>query len=107
MARQSVYREFMAVLRKRWKTEHPFICPLTKARGLMPKASTFYAGIAKPSGMHVFLYFQHSSKSWKVGQFTVNVVLAADELNPKSWGHAERTGDKFEEDLIASAIWWG
>lgn len=83
MAEKSIFREFIATLRKRWKNEHPSICPLTEACGRLPKASTFYAGVSRFSRQHVYLYFQHSSKAWNVGRFTINVVLSLDEQNPE------------------------
>jgi hypothetical protein len=83
MTRKSIFRDFIAALRKRWKTEYPFIRSIDEARGMLPKASTFYAGVIKDTGIHVFLNFQHSCKSWEVGQFTINVVLSSDEYNPK------------------------
>jgi hypothetical protein len=48
MAGPSVFRAFLAALRERWATTHPFIRPLSERRGSMPKASTFYAGVAPP-----------------------------------------------------------
>lgn len=55
--------------------------PLNELRGNLAKASTFYAGKIEESGLHVFLNFQHSDKSWEVGRFTINIVLSADEQN--------------------------
>ena len=82
MAEKSVFREFIAALKKRWKEEVPFIRPVSETLGQLPKASTFYAGTSSRSGQHVYLYFQHSSKPWQVGQFTINVVLATHASNP-------------------------
>lgn len=45
----------------------------------MPKSSTFYLRLgAVPEGVapHLFLALQHSSKSWSVGHFTVNVIVS-------------------------------
>ena len=56
-------------------------------------ASTFYAGIAKASGFHIYLSFQHSSKAWEVGRFTLNVILANDAERPNSSGIADRAKD--------------
>lgn len=53
---------------------------------LMPKASTFYAGVSESSGSHIFFNFQHSSKSWEVGQFTINVIVSSSE-KPKRLRH--------------------
>jgi hypothetical protein len=82
MAKPSAFRDFIAVLRKHWRTDCPFILQPEAGCGSLPKASTFYAGIARPDQMHVYLYFQHSSKSWEVGQFTINVVFSKDEKPP-------------------------
>jgi hypothetical protein len=93
MAKPSVFRDFITALRKHWQTRYPSVRPLTEARGTLPKASSFYAGVASPWGVHVYLYFQHSPKAWQVGQFTVNVVLASDEHNPSHWGSATNAND--------------
>jgi hypothetical protein len=85
MAEKSIFREFISTLRKKWKNEQASIRPLMEARGRLPKASTFYAGVSRFSGQHVYLYFQHSNKAWEVGRFTVNFVLSMDEQNPQ-WG---------------------
>jgi hypothetical protein len=100
MAKKSIYRDFIAALRKHWRAEFPFIRQCDEGCGSMPKASTFYAGITRPSGMHVFLYFQHNSKSWKVGQFTINVILSKDKRSPRHWGPSERADD-------GSGLWEG
>jgi hypothetical protein len=85
MANKSIFRAFIADLRKRWKKELPSIQPLTEARENLPKASSFYAGVIRDTGMHVLLNFQHSNKSWSVGEFTINVVLTMDEHHPKMY----------------------
>jgi hypothetical protein len=95
MAEKSIFREFIAILRKEWKEEHSSIRPLTEARGNLPKASTFYAGVTEQSNLHVHLNFQHNSKSWWVGRFTINVVLSADEHNPMMGHSGEESGPPF------------
>ena len=97
MEKKSLFREFIASLRKRWKAEHPSIRPLAEARGRLPKASTFYAGVINGSDKHVYLNFQHSSKSWEVGRFTINIVLSSDELNPDLYFQGEWTGSDFKD----------
>jgi len=97
MEKKSLFREFIASLGKRWKAEHPSIRPLVEARGGLPKASTFYAGMINGSGKHVYLNFQHSSKSWEVGRFTINIVLSSDELNPDLYSQGEWTGSDFKD----------
>ena len=89
MARASVFRDFMTVLRTKWRAELPFVRPIDQPLEALPKASTFIAGVAQPSGLLVFLNFQHSDKAWEVGQFTVNVVLAQTERSARGWGVAE------------------
>jgi hypothetical protein len=91
--KKSIFSEFIAVLRKRWKEKLPFVRPLTEVRGLLPKASSFYAGKTTDSGWHVYLNFQHSNKAWEVGRFTINVVLSADEYNPKRSMAMTRLGE--------------
>jgi hypothetical protein len=83
MPKPSAFRDFMAALKLRWRSDHPFIRPLPEACETLPKASSFYAGVARPSGLYVFLYVQHSSKAWEVGHFTINVILAKDERAPR------------------------
>jgi hypothetical protein len=36
--------------------------------------------------MHVFVNFQHSSKSWEVGRFTINIILSKREDAPEGCG---------------------
>lgn len=83
MAEKSVFREFIAALKRQWKKQALFIRPISETLGQLPKASTFYAGASSRSGQHVYLYFQHSNKAWQVGQFTINVVLATDAHHPQ------------------------
>ena len=83
MAKPSIFRDFIAALKKQWEFEFPSIRQINQPLGpLLPKASSFYSGVAHPSGWHIFLYFQHSSKAWQVGQFTVNVVFSRHEGAP-------------------------
>ncbi len=96
MAEKSVFRGFMAALKKRWKAEVPSIRPISETLGQLPKASTFYAGASSRSGQHVYLYFQHSNKAWQVGQFTINVVLAVDASKPMMV-IGDRSGDNFRD----------
>lgn len=96
MAEKSVFREFMAALKKHWKEEVPSIRQVSNTLGQLPKASTFYAGASRRSGQHVYLYFQHSSKAWQVGQFTINVVLATDASTP-TMAIGDRSGENFRD----------
>jgi hypothetical protein len=83
---KSIFREFIATLRRSWKKGYPSFRPLTESRGGLPKASSFYAGTSRRSNKYVYLNFQHNSKSWWVGRFTINVVLSSDEYNPMLGG---------------------
>lgn len=77
MVTRSAFRDFLKSLRTRWKSELSCVKPLEDSFGtMMPKASTFYAGLSSSLRMHVFISFQHSSKAWQVGQFTVNIILS-------------------------------
>lgn len=76
MAKHSIFREFIVELRKDWKTTFPTVRPLDRTfDAMLPKASTFAAGVTPRTGVHAFLHFQHSDKSWRVGSFTINVTL--------------------------------
>src|SRR5688500_9748937 len=100
MAKRSVFRDFIATLRKRWRDELPYIRPVEAALGpAIPNASTFYAGFSPRLGMHVFVNFQHSSKAWQVGQFTINIILSKREGSPEGWGgpFAPHDGMSFTE----------
>lgn len=87
MAKHSTFRDFITALRRRWRIELPYVQPAATSYGpMMAKASTFYAGVARPLGMHVFINFQHSCKAWQVGQFTVNIILSRHEGAPEGSG---------------------
>jgi len=92
-----MFRAFIAALRKRWREQYPFIRPLKEGQVGLPISSSFYAGISRRTQMHVFLKFQPSAKVWEAGQFTLNVVLALDPKEPRTWGYTERVGDQFPE----------
>ena len=81
---RGLFPALVRALKKQWKQTFPFVRPLKEPAGQLqiPKASSFYAGTARPSGWHVFLWFQHSPKPWQVGQFTLNVILCADPDAP-------------------------
>ncbi len=77
MAKRSAFRDFIASIRKKWLKELPEIQSLQKPLGwIMSKASTFHAGYSDKLGLHIFINFQHSSKAWQVGQFTINIILS-------------------------------
>ncbi len=88
MAKPSAFRDFIGALRKHWRSELPTVRPVQQSFGpMMPKASTFYAGIAHPLELHVFLWFQHSSYAWKVGRFTVNIIFSPNDRGPENLSH--------------------
>ena len=63
MAELSAFRDFIRKMSEDWRVTYPSVRPLEESLSpTMPRASTFYAGIAGPLGMHTFLNFQHSSE---------------------------------------------
>jgi hypothetical protein len=83
---KSVFREFVKRLRKDWKSRFPTVQPVAEAYAwAMPKASTFYIGLATQYGKHLFLNIQHYSKPWGVGDLTVNVIFSSCLGEPKRW----------------------
>jgi hypothetical protein len=117
MAARSIFQAFIITLREKWRTELPTVQPLKKSFGtMMPKASTFFAGVSPRLRKHVFLNFQHSSKSWEAGRFTVNVILSEKEGPPETSGgpFAPDKGRPFTEGSyrISSVLgrpqdkWW-
>jgi hypothetical protein len=86
MAKPSMFRDFMKALRKAWAKDLPSVRPGDESNcGEMPRSSTFNAGVAPPSGLHVFLHFDHSQKSWQVGQFRIGFVLSKKLGYPEKW----------------------
>jgi hypothetical protein len=116
MTKRSVFRDFISALRAHWRSALPDVRLVAQSFGpTMPKASTFYAGFARPLEMHVFLNVQHSSNAWQVGSFTINVILSKREGAPEGQGgpFAPRDGDSFTEGsyrigslLAAKDKWW-
>jgi hypothetical protein len=79
-----VFPRFVNHLADMWRTTLPGVIRLEVPMGpLMPKASTFYAGTGNPFEVHVFLNLQQNSKSWNIGQFTLNVLLSEGFGPPK------------------------
>jgi hypothetical protein len=103
VAKRSAFRDFIAALRRDWRSGLPGVLSVRTALGAgggmsVPRASTFYAGLSRDLGMHVFVYFQHSTKSWEVGQFTANVILSRHENAPEVWFRlAPEGGGEFAE----------
>ncbi len=94
MAKRSVFRKFIKELKREWRSTFPSIRPLeTRLHEFLPKASTFHTGQAQPSGLQVFLAFQHSPKAWEVDRFTINVVLSERMGAPEDWNGSGALGD--------------
>jgi hypothetical protein len=78
---KGLFPRFLKVLRREWATALPNIEPVaTTLSPLMPKSSTFRVRLDAPAegvASHLFLQFQHNSKAWAVGQFTINVVASS------------------------------
>jgi hypothetical protein len=87
MAERNPFPDFIRKLKEDWRVTFPLVRPLEERLSpSMPKASTFYAGIPRPLGMHIFVNFQHSSKAWEVGEFTINVILSNRKGPPEGFG---------------------
>jgi hypothetical protein len=74
----------ITALKKQWELSFPFVRSLTEPAGRLPcpRESTFDAGTARPSGWHVYLWFQQSDQASKIDDFTLNVILCADPNSP-------------------------
>jgi len=78
-----VFPRFVKALRRDWAVRFSGITPMERSHGrALPKTSTFSAGWEPPDGRRLFLNLQHHSKSWHVGCFTVNVVVALTDTPP-------------------------
>ena len=73
MTTRGTFPAFIRQLRKRWQLQLPALTLIAEPLGLMPKASTFYAGQEEVAGRHAFFWFQ--SSVMRPGEFTINVVL--------------------------------
>ena len=86
MAKRSIFRDFVAALRRDWHLHLPGVSPVARALGVgVPKASTFYAGVSRRQNMHVYINFQSSPKAWETGMFTVNVIFFEHDDAPVVW----------------------
>ena len=78
---KGLFPRFIAALRNDWAHSLPTVARVDKALGpVMPKASTFVVlGHRHVSGVvpYLFLRFQHHSKAWAAGQFTINAITSA------------------------------
>jgi hypothetical protein len=85
--KRSAFRDLISAVRKHWRTALPSVRQVDEPLdALMSKASTFYAGWSPKLGLNVFINFQHSTKAWQVGQFTINLVLSQTMGAPKHQG---------------------
>jgi len=78
-----VFRQFMRALRDDWRLHLPTITPVSDQSGWSPKSHVFYAGVCSGCALHAFLRFQYSSKSWKIGEFTLNAVFVRSVCPPE------------------------
>lgn len=94
MTEPSMFPDFMKALREAWENDLPSVRPGDASNcGEMPKSITFYAGVAPPSGLHVFLNFDQSQKSWQVGQFKIRFVLSKKLGYPEKWALPKKPAD--------------
>ena len=79
-----LFLALITALKQQWELTFPFVRPLTEPAGRLPCSleSTLYAGTARPSGWHVYLWFQPSDEPARVDEFTLNVILCADPDSP-------------------------
>ena len=109
---KSVFQEFVKAVRTDWKTRFPWIQPVPIAYNpAMPKASTFYVGAGYRFARHLFLNIQYSSKSWAVGDFTVNVLFSSEMGAPTRWIGMSLEPDPEGSHRIGSLLyradkWW-
>jgi len=81
---RGVFPRFVKQVHRVWSAKWPGVDRVPEAFSpSMPKASTLYVGSRNRLSKHVFVNFQHNSKPWGVGEFTVNIVLS-DRLGPPS-----------------------
>jgi len=87
MAKSSTKGGFLKALHKAWATALPSVRPVDGSNysGALPKSCTYYAGVAPPSGLHVYVYFQFFAKSWEVGQFQIAFVISKRLDDPEKW----------------------
>lgn len=94
MSKQSIFRKFVAAIKQHWRSTSPQVHALdTTYCPAMPKASTFYAGIAPGPSLHVFINLQASPYAWAVGRVTVNVILSKKLGRPDRWARGEIPAD--------------
>lgn len=95
-------------------SNYAFVRPLQSAMPpFLPKASSFYLGQSPKYGKHVFVNLQHSSKSWEIGAFTINVVLTAEYGAPRLRHQSKAEFSSFEEGYYRLGtstgpkdVWW-
>lgn len=93
VAKRSIFRDFIAALRRHWRSVLPSVLPVRVALGYsasgngmsVPKASTFFAGYSPDLATYVFIMFDHSTKPWEVGRFRTMVILSHRENAPVVW----------------------
>jgi hypothetical protein len=79
MATASLYQQFLRAVWKQLKRNYPFVRRFDKAISVsIPKSASFFLGKSPLYDKYVILDFQHNSKSWGPGQFTINVRILSD-----------------------------
>ena len=69
--------------------KHPFLSRLKESLGSdLPKVSSLNLGESPASGKNLVINFQHNSKPWAAGQFTINVnvsdgLVVAEDFSPE------------------------
>ena len=83
---RGLFPRFIAALERSWAHALPNISPVNRAySALMPKASTCLVQldeVADGVAPYLFLRFQPHSKSWHVGEFTINVIASRQRGAP-------------------------
>ena len=86
MKARGLFPPFVKRVASDWRARFPQVARVARTYcPAMPKTSTFYAGADNKYGRHLYLHFQHNSKAWGVGDFTVNVIFSAHEGVPGRW----------------------
>jgi hypothetical protein len=116
MAR-GLFPRFVRAIRSAWRTSLPEIEDVHQTFSpLMPKASTFHVAlsdVAPGVAPYLFLVFQHHSKPWAAGRFTINLAAAAtlgapgrDNRKPSLFERGEEGFYRIGGVLQRKDMWW-
>jgi hypothetical protein len=116
MAR-GLFPRFVRAIRSAWRTSLPEIEDVHQTFSpLMPKASTFHVAlsdVAPGVAPYLFLVFQHHSKPWAAGRFTINLAAAAtfgapgrDNRKPSLFQRGEEGFYRIGGVLRRKDTWW-